>query len=215
MIQYQHLHHSQIPPRTPSLWNYAGKNPGISWAPKPYIPLYVPPATGQWRDPLNVGARDPRVGIIVDSPPTPSRGRDQFLKKATEDPIVTPKKNIRVISGPALDMKLRLKITFEVIRQRILEIPEEERLPIPFDIWSKLMLRIDNNLKFEENGIDILMKEHEEKDLIVTGPIKEEGTNKRYARKVTENEVLCFSCMINHVDTLLQKMSSRDLFFLF
>lgn len=50
-----------------------------------------------------------------------------------------------------LDFESRVRLAFEVIRRRILELPLSERVPFPFDYWAKMMSKVDSELENDVN----------------------------------------------------------------
>lgn len=92
----------------------------------------------------------------------------KFRKQKTQDaPIaVSSKKSGRTKTKQPQDARMRIKLAFEVIRRRILELSPNERVPVPFQVWKKLMQRCDGELDLENFSIDTLLQENHDAKLI-------------------------------------------------
>jgi hypothetical protein len=94
------------------------------------------------------------------------------------------------------DTRMRIRLAFEVIRRRILELSPSGRVPVPFHVWKKLMERCDSDLDLEEFPIETLMQEYHDQGLV--------RTESSFVVEVYPVATQCLSCCSNEADRLLQ-----------
>jgi len=166
----------------------------------------VPSASGGNAGSFGAQWGEPEVAL-GSSDGSPTKGRSTFLRKANEDPVVYPtKKKAPAPAAPTggIDMSARVRIAFESVRRRMLEIPLAERGPLPFETWAAMMSKADSELEADVNfSIDDVLHEAEMQGLIATGSA-DASSEGRYVLYVGDREVSCLLCGVRAVDTVLQ-----------
>eukprot|EP01124_Arcella_intermedia_P030448 TRINITY_DN6674_c0_g1_i1.p1 TRINITY_DN6674_c0_g1~~TRINITY_DN6674_c0_g1_i1.p1 ORF type:complete len:1105 (+),score=323.85 TRINITY_DN6674_c0_g1_i1:186-3317(+) len=154
-----------------SLWNYGtnGQPASRSVVGKHFVPLY------------------PSTSVSGLSDDSFSSGREQFISH--EDPIV--KRHPR---GSSSLSDRRMKLAFEVVRQKIVQ--QVLQVPISFEEWKQQMLNSDSTLRLDDEFIEKILIEADRNHFIMV----ELGV----VRGVTEKNMPCFHCSLKVVDILLE-----------